>query len=34
MKTLVPKEGELVKTWHLIDAEGQVLGRVAVEAAR
>jgi large subunit ribosomal protein L13 len=34
VKTFVPKEGELVKKWHLIDAEGQVLGRVAVEAAR
>lgn len=34
MKTYVPKEGELEKKWHLIDAEGHVLGRVAVEAAR
>lgn len=34
MKTYVPKEGEIQKKWHLIDAEGKVLGRVAVEAAR
>lgn len=34
MKTYVPKVGEIEKKWHLIDAEGQVLGRVAVEAAR
>ncbi|MBI2434665.1 MAG: 50S ribosomal protein L13 [Candidatus Hydrogenedentes bacterium] len=34
MKTYVHKEGEVKKLWHLIDAEGKVLGRVAVEAAR
>lgn len=34
MKTYVPKQGELVKKWFIIDAEGQVLGRVAVEAAK
>lgn len=34
MKTYVPKVGEIEKKWHLIDAQGQVLGRVAVEAAR
>ncbi len=34
MKTYVPKEGEIIKKWHVIDADGQVLGRVAVEAAR
>ena len=34
MKTYVPKEGEVVKKWRVIDAEGQVLGRVAAEAAR
>ena len=34
MKTYVPKQGELTKKWILIDAEGQVLGRVAVEAAK
>lgn len=34
MKTYVPKEGEIKKQWHLIDAEDQVLGRVAAEAAK
>jgi large subunit ribosomal protein L13 len=34
VKTYVPKQGELTKKWILIDAEGQVLGRVAVEAAK
>lgn len=34
MKTYVPKEGELQKKCYLIDAEGQVLGHVAVEAAK
>ncbi len=34
MKTYVPKQGELQKKWYLIDAQDQVLGRVAVEAAR
>lgn len=34
MKTYVPKEGEVKKNWHLIDAEGKVLGRVAAEAAK
>ena len=33
-KTYVPKLGEVAKNWHVIDAEGQVLGRVAVEAAK
>lgn len=34
MKTYVPKEGQVEKKWVIIDAEGKVLGRVAVEAAR
>ncbi len=34
MKTYVPKQGEIIKKWHVIDAEGQVLGRIAVEAAK
>lgn len=34
MKTYVPKQGELEKKWFIIDAEGKVLGRVAVEAAK
>lgn len=34
MKTYIPKQGEVEKKWHVIDAEGKILGRVAVEAAR
>lgn len=34
MKTYVPTEGAVKKQWRIIDAEGQVLGRVAVEAAK
>jgi large subunit ribosomal protein L13 len=34
VKTYVPTEGEVKKDWHIIDAEGKVLGRVAVEAAK
>ncbi|MBI2421564.1 MAG: 50S ribosomal protein L13 [Candidatus Hydrogenedentes bacterium] len=34
MKTYVPKDGEVQRNWHVIDAEGQVVGRVAVEAAK
>lgn len=34
MKTYVPKQGEVEKVWRLIDAKDQVLGRVAVEAAK
>lgn len=33
MKTYVPKLGEIKKSWLVLDAEGKVLGRVAVEAA-
>ena len=34
MKTYVPKVWEIQKKCYLIDAQGQVLGRVAVEAAK
>ena len=34
MKTYVPKQGEIEKKTYVIDAEGLVLGRVAVEAAK
>jgi large subunit ribosomal protein L13 len=33
MKTAIPSPGEIVRTWHVIDAEGEVLGRVASKAA-
>ena len=34
VKTYVPKKGDITKKWYIIDAEGKVLGRVAVEAAK
>ena len=34
MKTYVPKQGEVKKEWHLIDATGKSMGRIAVEAAK
>jgi large subunit ribosomal protein L13 len=34
MGSFVPTAGSVERRWHLIDAEGQVLGRVATEAAR
>jgi len=34
VKTYVPKQGEVVKQWLVIDAEGQVLGRVAATVAK
>jgi len=34
MRSFVPAAGSVAREWHVIDAEGQVLGRVATEAAR
>lgn len=34
MATYSPKAGEIKREWHLIDAEGMVLGRLATEVAR
>ena len=33
MKTAIPSLNGLVRQWHLIDADGEVLGRVASKAA-
>jgi large subunit ribosomal protein L13 len=33
MKTFQPKAKEVVRNWHLIDAKGQVLGRVSTQIA-
>ena len=33
MKTAIPSLESVVRQWHLIDAEGEVLGRVASKAA-
>ena len=34
MKTQVPSKAEVVRAWHVIDADSKVLGRVAAQAAR
>lgn len=34
MGSFVPSAGTVARAWHIIDAEGQVLGRIATEAAR
>ena len=34
MKTYIPKIEEVKRKWYLIDAEGQILGRLAVKIAK
>ncbi|MDJ0771009.1 MAG: 50S ribosomal protein L13 [Ilumatobacter sp.] len=34
MKTYTPKVSEIEREWHVVDAEGLILGRVATEVAR
>jgi large subunit ribosomal protein L13 len=34
MRTFTPKDSDIERAWHLIDAEGQVLGRMSTEVAR
>jgi large subunit ribosomal protein L13 len=34
MSTYFPSAGEIVRKWYVVDAEGQILGRVASRAAR
>ena len=34
MKTYSPKASEVQRAWHVIDAEGMVLGRLCTETAR
>jgi large subunit ribosomal protein L13 len=34
MPTPMPKSEAIVRDWHLVDAEGQVLGRLAARVAR
>ena len=34
MKTAVPKPGNIERKWYLVDAEGKILGRMAVHVAR
>ena len=32
--THIPKQGDVVRKWHLVDASGQTLGRLASRVAR
>jgi len=34
MKTYVPKISEIKRNWHLVDAKGKILGRLATEIAK
>ncbi len=34
MRTYVPKPAEIERAWHVVDAKGLVLGRMATEVAR
>jgi large subunit ribosomal protein L13 len=34
MGSFVPTAGSVERQWHVVDADGQVLGRIATEAAR
>jgi large subunit ribosomal protein L13 len=34
VRTYVPKPAEMERAWHLVDADGMVLGRLASEVAR
>lgn len=34
MRTYSPKASEIIRAWHVIDAEGLVLGRMCTEVAR
>ena len=34
MKSFIPGEKEMQKQWHVVDAEGQILGRLATRVAR
>jgi len=34
MKSLIPSAKEIDKRWHLVDAQGQTLGRLATRVAR
>lgn len=34
MKSFIPRAKEIQKQWHVVDAEGQILGRLATRVAR
>ena len=33
MKSIIPSKNEMMKRWHVVDADGQVLGRLATRVA-
>lgn len=33
MKSFIPREKEIQKQWHVVDADGQILGRLATRVA-
>ncbi len=33
MKTVLPKKSDITRTWHIVDAKGKVLGKVATKVA-
>jgi large subunit ribosomal protein L13 len=33
VRTFSPKPGDITRTWHVVDADGMVLGRLATEVA-
>jgi large subunit ribosomal protein L13 len=33
LRTFTPKPGDITRSWHVIDAEGAVLGKIATQAA-
>ncbi len=34
MSTYFPKQGEIVRKWYVVDADGQTLGRLASQGTR
>ena len=34
MKSFIPRETEIQKKWHVVNADGQILGRLATRVAR
>jgi len=34
MKSFIPAEKDMARAWHVVDADGQVLGRLATRVAR
>jgi large subunit ribosomal protein L13 len=34
MKTYTPKSSEITREWHVVDADGMIVGRMATEVAR